>query len=118
MIAAARQEIAHIYRQTPDLATSRLIVTEEWDVGLSLAEIRAVAQRCQPNDYEFDIENSVMEENAEVTRIFFVCRLSDYNVVFQRYIINRRPNKEKYSSILVCAANSCGNYRDLSFSIG
>jgi len=118
MIESARQDIERIYRETPDLGTSRLIALRQWGTDYSVNEIRRIARECSASDFAFDQENSTVDVGAAENRIFFVCAQRDHLVVFQKYILEGSSLSGEYNSLLVCPADDCENYPEKHFSIG
>ena len=118
IIERARREMTHIYRQTPDLLTSRLMAPSQIGTTYSEREIHSIASRCDPSEFTFDAENSTVEVGRSINRVFFICEQTDYLVIFQQYIVVNLSAPGRYNSFLVCRIDDCENYPDKHLYFG
>ena len=118
IVERARREMAHIYRQTPDLHTSRLMAPYQIGTNFTLRELQSIASQCDPSEFTFDAENSIVDVGQPRYRVFFICEHSGYLVIFQQYIAVESAVPGRYNSILVCRVDECESYPDKHFAIG
>ena len=118
IIERARREMAHIYRQTPDLQTSRLMAPSQIGTTYSDREIHSMASQCDPSEFTYDAENSTVEVGQSINRVFFICEQQENLIIFQQYIVVNLPAPGRYNSFLVCRIEDCENYPDKHLFFG